>query len=201
MRSVRHACERRWPGASAGPPVRCQRSLPDGPEPSDGDVSPPEPPWSGQSSRVGAAPFPFESCANGDCGALPEEPDASAGVPDDPPDASADAAQTAATTNTSPRSASAARGSNLDAVVLSMWFTSSRSWGSGKPAEPERGQPRGEEQEDGARACEGHGHLLLLLVPGDLGADRLVHRVQVLLGRCVEVRAAGLVRDLLQRLP
>ena len=51
--------------------------------------------------------------------------------PDDPPDASADAAQTAATTNTSPRSASAARGSNLDAVVLSMWFTSSRVVGQG----------------------------------------------------------------------
>src|SRR6187200_2367504 len=116
----------RWPGASAGPPVLCQRSLPEVPEPSDGAVSPPEPPWSGQSSRDGAAPFPFGSCTNGDSGVLPDEPDAQSGVPDDPPDASADAAQTAATTNTSPRSASAARGSNLDVVVLSMWFTSSR---------------------------------------------------------------------------
>ena len=108
------------------PPVRCQRSLPDELEPSDGAVSPPELKRRGRDSRPATEPLPSRSIrTNGDRGrcrtSSPPTPACltirRTRVTGRRPDAR---------TNTSPRSASAARGSNLDAVVLSMWFTSSR---------------------------------------------------------------------------
>src|SRR4029450_9082877 len=118
---------------------------------------------------------------------------------EDPPAAKAPVAQSSviARTPTSTPTASSVRRSSLCASSTS--FTPFRRWSSRDPSEPEGGEAAAEEQQHGAGPGKGRGQLPLFVLVRDLGADLLVDRLEISLGRSLEETPAGLFRDRPQR--
>src|SRR5688572_12306969 len=81
-----------------------------------------------------------------------------------------------------------------------MVLTSLRVVGSRDPPEPERRERSSEEKQGRSGRREEHGQLALLLLDADLRADLVVDAPQGVLVGGLEERAAGLLRDLGERL-